>query len=351
VVLVLLLHLVIEVKRPEQKQISENMKLDELAFFNQQLASMLKSGLPLEGSLRQLAAGMGKGKFRDEITALEGRLAAGVPLEKAVEESRLPEFYKRMLIAGRASESLPQVLLLLADYYQQAGVLATKVKGAMFYPGIVVVGSWLLSMFVWYLYFTLRDSVMPVFQGLAGMAPSPQFVVGMVLPSAVISLAAVSYLVVTLSPPLRRLMMWRMPGLKDASVSRLAHLFGMMLRSGCPVKETLPVLRQLECGSPADGMIRAWEQMLAGGHVTFESLSLDNSPLPPLFFWLVGSDPEDWPKGLLRAAQLYHHRARNKLDLVLTAITPVSVIVLGMLILYQCYALYSSLLAGFLIYL
>src|SRR5690606_23976034 len=138
------------------EQISENMKLDELAFFNQQLASMLKSGLPLEGSLRQLAAGMGKGKFRAEITALEGRLAAGVPLEKAVEESRLPEFYKRMLIAGRASESLPQVLLLLADYYQQAGVLATKVKGAMFYPGIVVVGSWLLSMFVWYLYFTLR---------------------------------------------------------------------------------------------------------------------------------------------------------------------------------------------------
>jgi hypothetical protein len=106
---------------------------------------MLKAGLPLEGSLRQLAKGMAKGRFRDEVTALEQKLAQGQPLEQAVEESRLPDFYKRMLVAGRNSETLPQVLLLLGDYYQQAGVLATRVKGVLFYPGIVVVGSWLLS--------------------------------------------------------------------------------------------------------------------------------------------------------------------------------------------------------------
>jgi type II secretory pathway component PulF len=34
------------------------MNYDEFAFFNQQLAAMLREGIPLEGALKQLCAGM-----------------------------------------------------------------------------------------------------------------------------------------------------------------------------------------------------------------------------------------------------------------------------------------------------
>ena len=47
------------------------MKLDELAFFNQQLGLMLKQGMPLEGSLRQLAAGLRDAGLRAELARLE----------------------------------------------------------------------------------------------------------------------------------------------------------------------------------------------------------------------------------------------------------------------------------------
>ena len=47
------------------------MKPDELAFANEQLAGMLKSGLPLEGSLRELSASMKGGSLRTELVALE----------------------------------------------------------------------------------------------------------------------------------------------------------------------------------------------------------------------------------------------------------------------------------------
>ena len=329
------------------------MKLDELAFFNQQLASMLKSGLPLEGSLRQLAAGMGRGKFRDAITALESKLAAGVPLEKAVAESALPDFYQRMLIAGRASESLPQVLLLLADYYQQASVLATRVKGVLFYPGIVIIGSWLLSLLIWFLYGALRGHLDTLFAAGWLVSEHPTgFVFGMILPSLVITFAAVVYLIVIATPALRRLLMWKLPGLKEASVARLAHLFGLMLASGCSLKETLPVLSRLERGTEVQRMIHGWEQAVARGANRFEGLEpTKNSPLPPLFFWLVGTDRENWAAGLLRAAAVYHNRAHNKLELILAAALPVCVVFLGVLILYQTYSLYVSLLTGFIDYL
>ena len=51
------------------------MNYDEFAFFNQQLAAMLRDGIPLEGALKQLCAGMKAGALRNEMTQLESDLA------------------------------------------------------------------------------------------------------------------------------------------------------------------------------------------------------------------------------------------------------------------------------------
>ena len=57
------------------------MNYDEFAFFNQQLAAMLREGIPLEGALKQLCAGMRSGPLRAEIQALEADLARGTPAQ------------------------------------------------------------------------------------------------------------------------------------------------------------------------------------------------------------------------------------------------------------------------------
>ncbi len=121
------------------------MRLEELAFANQQLAGMLEAGLPLEGALRQLCAGMRRGVLRTELAQLEADLAQGMPLDQALGARRLPEFYVAMLRAGAASHNLPGVLLLLGDYYQQVHSVWTRLKGLMVYPAIVLVTSLLFS--------------------------------------------------------------------------------------------------------------------------------------------------------------------------------------------------------------
>ena len=60
------------------------MNYDEFAFFNQQLAAMLREGIPLEGALKQLCAGMRSGPLRGEIQQLEADLARGTPLKEAL---------------------------------------------------------------------------------------------------------------------------------------------------------------------------------------------------------------------------------------------------------------------------
>ncbi len=67
------------------------MKNDEFAFFNQQLAAMLREGIPLEGALHHLCADMRHGTLRTELEKLGADLARGLPLAEAVRARQLPE--------------------------------------------------------------------------------------------------------------------------------------------------------------------------------------------------------------------------------------------------------------------
>src|SRR5437868_7242030 len=124
------------------------MNYDEFAFFNQQLAAMLREGIPLEGALKQLCAGMRTGLLRAEVEALEADLARGTPLKEAIARRRLPEFYARMVEIGVRSNDLPGVLMLLADHYHRADALWTRLKGLMVYPALVIIVALGLTLLV-----------------------------------------------------------------------------------------------------------------------------------------------------------------------------------------------------------
>src|SRR4051794_37825195 len=125
-----------------------DMRQDELAFINLQLAGMLKSGIPLEGALRQLCSTMRHGGLQSELQKLEADLAKGLPLRDALAARQLPDLYRRMILVGTQSNDLPGVLTLLADHYQRSNAIATRLKGLMVYPAIVMFAALALSFFL-----------------------------------------------------------------------------------------------------------------------------------------------------------------------------------------------------------
>ena len=124
------------------------MKNDEFAFLNQQLAAMLRDGIPLEGALRRLCADLQHGPLRTELQLLEADLARGTPLTEAIRPRQLPDLYKRMLEVGAQSHDLPGVLTLLADHYQRKNAIWTRLKGLMVYPLLVLTAAFLLAAFL-----------------------------------------------------------------------------------------------------------------------------------------------------------------------------------------------------------
>src|ERR1041385_1071569 len=122
------------------------MNYDEFAFFNQQLAAMLREGVPLEGALKELCSDMKSGALKEEPQNVQSKPSAGTPLDKALAQRKLPPLYTRMVAVGVRSNDLPGVLLLLADHYSRVSSLWTRLKGLTVYPLLVITVSLGLSL-------------------------------------------------------------------------------------------------------------------------------------------------------------------------------------------------------------
>ena len=335
------------------------MNHSELAFVNQQLASMLRCGIPLEGGLRQLCAAMNRGPLRSELQLLEKDLAAGLPLAKAVARRKLPEFYIRLLELGARGHDLPGILTMLADYYENAGAVWTQLKGLMVYPVIVLVLSLAFSAWAAVLghqfAFLLNQDRNLLFGGTpalvrSGRLPVPSAnyapqIASPFLPSEsylwapTILLAAVALpaLVAVTVPCFRRRMIWQLPAFREASLCRVAAALAVLLKAGAAFPEALALVEQMQRGTPAQADLALWKKRCSEGAGKFAAIAVGSKVFPPMFVWMVAGAGEDLADGFERAARVYQARSAYRTNVLLYAALPVSLLFLGLIILSQIY--------------
>jgi type II secretory pathway component PulF len=314
------------------------MNYDELAFFNQQLAAMLRDGIPLEGALKQLCSGMKAGPLRHEMTQLENDLAQGTPLNEAVTRRALPEFYVRMVSVGAHSNDLPGVLTLLADYYQRANTVWNRLKGLMVYPFLVLLVSLGLTLIVSMLArrFVLSASV-------EWVQTPPLFLSAIWLPPLLMGALLFAGVAVVSIPALRNRVRWRLPGFRETSLAQLASALALMLKSGTPLPEALAFAETLESDSPAAGALRQWRSLVQGGQGSPAQWPQSLCPFPPMFLWLVRKGGEDLGAGFQKAAEIYRARASYKIELLLYGALPISVLLLGQMVIWQVAPVFRTL--------
>ena len=310
------------------------MKNDEFAFLNQQLAAMVRDGIPLESALKRLCAEMRRGPLRTELEKLEADLAKGTPLREAVRDRKLPELYRQMVEIGAETNDLPGILTMLADYYQRRHVLATRLKGLMVYPAIVLFAALLLSCFLSLLLrsFTKETFMSAMFAWVGQKAP---VLFGIWMPPVVLALAVATLFVALAAPSVRRALRWKLPAFKEASLAQIAAAFAMMLKAGVPLNSALGLVEQLERGTPAALEIDRWRQRLAAGKGKFSDMTAGGRLFPPLFLWTVSQSHEDMAAGFERAAEIYRSRASYRSELLLYSALPCSVLALGAVIVSQ----------------
>ena len=114
---------------------------EDFAVFNQQLAQLAGAGLPVEQGLRLLAQEMRRGSMRQTLDLVAAELESGKTLSQAVASHRdkFPPLYSQLIDAGTRSGNLSGILLNLGDHLTLLRRLQTILWQTLSYPIVVLV--------------------------------------------------------------------------------------------------------------------------------------------------------------------------------------------------------------------
>jgi type II secretory pathway component PulF len=143
--------------------------------------------------------------------------------------------------------------------------------------------------------------------------------------------------------PTRRMLRWRLPAFKEASLSEVASVIWLMLKNGVPLNDALQLAEQLEIGTRAEQNIAQWRQQLASGRGKFSDMVVSNSIFPPLFVWTISQAGEDLTSGFKRTAELYQARALYRTEMFLYSALPCSILLIAALIISQIQPVFRAL--------
>jgi type II secretory pathway component PulF len=314
------------------------MNTEELAFVNRQLAGMLKSGIPLEAGLKKMTESMSSGRLKDQLGKLGDRLENGQAVEQAVEGLDLPDTYKRLLVLGQESQSMPKVLSCVADYYERIGTLVTRLRGLAIYPMLILVCGLLVAGLMAFLSSMLKNDIADLTDAIIGSGRSraSEFFGSSwisIFPMGVFAVGFLLYLIVLRSQKMRRFFSWKIPMLRDAALAQYAGLSEALLASGARLPEVIGMIRKLEAGSAMETDLALIEQNLAEGHAGYDSASRGCRTIPDFFNWIVAQSGEDITAGFGHARTIYTSRAESKMQAFLYCFLPVNILLVGLLLL------------------
>ena len=112
----------------------------EFLIFNQELATLLRAGMPLVQSLDLLKRRIDSPVFRAVLTDVHERVRAGSALSDAfaAHAALFPSVYVASLIAGERSGSLDAVLRRFVEYTKIIANVKRKTMSALIYPAILI---------------------------------------------------------------------------------------------------------------------------------------------------------------------------------------------------------------------
>jgi type II secretory pathway component PulF len=116
----------------------------------------------------------------------------------------------------------------------------------------------------------------------------------------------------------------------------------LMLRNGTPLAEALGMAETLESATPAGGQLAEWRKLTESGQGNPAKWPT-RQPFPPLFLWLVKNGGNDLPGGFQKAAEIYRGRASYRIEMLLYGALPISILMLGMMVIWQATPLMRSL--------
>ena len=331
----------------------------EFLVFNQELATLLKAGMPLVQSLDLLRRQATHTVFRAVLDAVHEKVRAGTALSDAFAEhgGLFPRVYTASLVAGERSGNLDAVLRRYVAYEKVIDAVRRRTLSALIYPTILVMLSIALVLII-----VLK--VVPAFSdfyaGFGAELPfSTRLIVGIsdfVLSNIVLFVAGAAIAAVALS------FWFRQPGqrtridrallklpfighsFRKFATAQLARTLSTLLGGGIPLVNALEVSARSIGNRHMARVLESVTQRVREGESLASSLAA-RAVVPDVAIKMVevGESTGALQDMLANLADFYDEEIETEVSRFVTLIEPIILVVMGIVIAGLVVALYMPL--------
>lgn len=135
----------------------------QVAIFTRMMATLLAGGLPLVPALQTAGASIQSRELAVAVTEAAQRVCEGQPLSSSLKESRrFPELSVEMIEVGESTGALSQMLISVAEFYEEDVETALAAALSLIEPAILIVMAVVVG-------FVLVSLYLPIFKLGAGI--------------------------------------------------------------------------------------------------------------------------------------------------------------------------------------
>ena len=165
---------VVEVKRQRMRGGSITEK--DIALFTRQMATMMKSGVPLLQAFDIVGKGHSNAAVSRLLFDIKTEVETGSSLKQAFEKHPLyfDALFCNLIGAGEAAGILDSLLDRLATYKEKILAIKSKIKSALFYPAAIVIVAFVITSII--MIFVI-PSFKSVFASFGADLPAPTLLV------------------------------------------------------------------------------------------------------------------------------------------------------------------------------
>ena len=317
----------------------------DLSLITRQLASLVKSGLPLDEALHATAKQSQKANVKRVVLQVRTRVLEGFSLAQAMGDNPVAfnDMYRALVRAGEGSGYLSPVLERLADYTQTSQQLQQRIKMAMIYPIVMLVVS--LAVIIALMVLVVPKLVKIFEQGKRELPALTEALIG--TSSFLINygvylfavLIGVYYLIKHLMKDPKRLRAWHVVQLKlpvigelvkQINSARFAATLSLLSASGVPLLQALNISGQVMTNKVLQ---EACDQVAAAVREGMSlSRAMENTGhFPPLLVQLVASGETNGtlPQQLDNASKDQERELEMMLGVAMGLLEPATIIFMG----------------------
>jgi general secretion pathway protein F len=321
----------------------------DLALVTRQLATLVKSGLPLEEALLAVSQQTDKPRVRSIILGVRSKVMEGHTLADGLSDfpGSFPEIYRATVAASEQSGHLDAVLERLADYTDNRQQLRSRTLSAMLYPVLLFA---VCAAIVFFLLVSVVPKVVEVFRTSQAELPllTQLLIAGSDFMRAygiwlVVAVAGIAFLFtrwLRIEANRRRwhqfLLTLPLIGkvVRGSNTARFARTLSTLTASTVPVLEALRISSEVVTNLPMKGAVEDAAVRVREGAPIGRSLGASRV-FPPMMIHLIssGETSGELDTMLERAAVHQERELDSILQAVVGLLGPLMILVMGGLVL------------------